>query len=67
VKEKYGNNAELGYMDSRPRISIKIWLRGGDATIGKFKDETPDNVIIESMHIQAKSNHYLADKTAQGG
>jgi hypothetical protein len=38
----------------------------GDATIGKFKDETPGNVITESLHIRAKSYHYvLADKTTK--
>src|SRR6266542_6386787 len=38
----------------------------GDQTVGKFKDETPGNVITESYHIQAKSYHYvLADKTTQ--
>ena len=32
-------------------------------TIGKFKDETLDNIITESMHNRAKFYHYvLADK-----
>src|SRR6185436_10113351 len=35
-------------------------------TIGLYKDETPGNVITESMHIRAKSYHYvLADKTTK--
>src|SRR2546429_5091592 len=35
-------------------------------TIGLFKDETPGNVITESMHIRAKSYHYvLADKSTK--
>jgi hypothetical protein len=35
-------------------------------TIGLFKDETPDNIITESIHIRAKSYHYvLADKTTK--
>src|SRR3954447_11143911 len=35
-------------------------------TIGLFKDETPGNVITESIHIRAKSYHYvLADKSTK--
>src|SRR5271154_4476825 len=35
-------------------------------TIGLFKDKTPGNVITESMHIRAKSYHYiLADKSTK--
>src|SRR6185312_8084594 len=35
-------------------------------TIGLFKDKTPDNVITESYHIQAKSYYYgLADKSTK--
>ncbi|GBB93319.1 hypothetical protein RclHR1_02150006 [Rhizophagus clarus] len=50
VKEKYDNLFNLN----------------GDTTIGKFKDETPGNVITESYHIRAKSYHYvLADKSTQ--
>ena len=35
-------------------------------TIGLFKDETPDSIITESIHIRAKSYHYvLADKSTK--
>ncbi|GES95655.1 hypothetical protein GLOIN_2v1786061 [Rhizophagus clarus] len=38
----------------------------GDQTVGKFKNETPGNIITESYHIRAKSYHYvLADKSTK--
>ncbi|CAG8468425.1 2010_t:CDS:10 [Cetraspora pellucida] len=51
VKEKYGDKAQLGYMDTDSFI---------------FQDETPDSVITESYHIRAKSYHYiLANKSTK--
>src|SRR3989440_3841904 len=77
-KEKYGDKVRLGYMDTDSYF-IKtetadvyrnmaeqpdLFNLNGDQTVGKFKDETPGNVITESFHIRAKSYHYvLADKT----
>src|SRR5271170_3999594 len=78
VKEKYGVKAQLGYMDTDSFIfQVKtediykdmnerpdLFNLNGDPTVGKFKDETPGNVITESFHICAKSYHYvLADKS----
>src|SRR4051812_21219661 len=38
----------------------------GNLTVGKFKNETPANVITEFFHIWAKSYYYvLADKSTQ--
>ncbi|GES87872.1 uncharacterized protein LOC110854461 [Rhizophagus clarus] len=80
VKEKYGNKARLGYMDTDSFIyHVKtediykdmveqpdLFNLNRNTTVGKFKDETPDNVITGSMHIQAKSYHYiLANKTTK--
>jgi hypothetical protein len=80
VKEKYGDKARLGYMDTDSFIyhvetediykdmneRPDIFNLNGDPTVGKFKDETPGNVITESYHIRAKSYHYvLADKSTQ--
>src|SRR5437764_14695252 len=49
-------------MDERP----DLFNLNGDQTVGKFKDETPGNVITESYHIRAKSYHYvLADKSTK--
>ena len=46
-------------MNERP----DLFNLNGDPTVGKFKDETPGNVITESFHIRAKSYHYvLTDK-----
>src|SRR5215216_3883257 len=77
-KEIYGDDVELGYMDTDSYI-IKtktediykdmaerpdLFNLNGDQTVGKFKDETPGNVITESFQIRSKSYHYvLADKT----
>ena len=77
-KEKYGDDVELGYMDTDSYI-IKcktkdiykdmaerpdLFNLNGDQTVGKFKDETPGNVITESFQIRSKSYHYvLVDKT----
>ena len=79
-KEKYGDDVELGYMDTDSFI-IKtktadiykdmaerpdLFNLNGDQTVGKYKDETPDNIITESMHIRPKSYHYvLANKSTQ--
>src|SRR5277367_3303460 len=78
VKEKYGVKAQLGYMDTDSFIfqvetediykdineRPDLFNLNGDPTVGKFKEETPGNVIAESMHIRAKSYHYvLADKS----
>ena len=78
VKEKYGDKARLGYMDTDSYIfetetediyrdmaeRPDLFNLNGDQTVGKFKDETPGNVITESFHIRAKLYHYvLADKS----
>ncbi|RIA93135.1 hypothetical protein C1645_819763 [Glomus cerebriforme] len=78
VKEKYGDKSQLGYMDTDSFIyhvetedvykdmdeRPDLFNLNGDQTVGKFKDETPGNVITESYHIRAKSYHYvLADKS----
>src|SRR5271170_175678 len=78
VKEKYGNNVELGYMDTDSFIfQVKtediykdmaerpnLFDFNDSKTIRLFKDEAPGNVITESFHIRAKSYHYvLADKS----
>ncbi|GBB89789.1 hypothetical protein RclHR1_01660008 [Rhizophagus clarus] len=77
VKERYGDKAKFGYMDTDSNIYYvetediykdmserpDLFNLNGDQTVGKFKDETPGNVITESYHIRAKSYHYvLADK-----
>ena len=77
VKERYGDKAQLGYMDTDSFIfqvetediykdmaeHPDIFDINDSKTIGLYKDETPGNVITESMHIRAKSYHYvLADK-----
>ena len=77
VKERYGNNAQLSYMDTDSFIFQvetediykdmaeypDLFDLNDTKTIGLFKDETPGNVITESFHIRAKSYHYvLADK-----
>ena len=65
VKEKYGNKVKLGYMDTDSFIFIveiediyknmaerpDIFNLDDSKTIGLFKDECPDKVISESMHI----------------
>ena len=78
VKKKYGDKARLGYMDTDSFIyhvetediykdmaeQPDLFNLNRDTTIGKFKDETPDNVITESMHIRSKLYHYvLANKS----
>ncbi|CAG8727741.1 20154_t:CDS:10, partial [Cetraspora pellucida] len=71
IKERYGNNAQLGYKDTDSYLfqveTEDIYKDMEDATtIGKFKNETPDSVITESYHIQAKSYHHaLADKSTK--
>src|SRR5256714_10500463 len=66
VKERYGDKAQLGYMDTDSFIFqieteniYKDMAEHPDLfdakTIGLFKDETPGNVITESFHIRAKS------------
>ncbi|GBC01555.1 hypothetical protein RclHR1_42280001 [Rhizophagus clarus] len=78
VKERYGDNVQLGYMDTDSFIfqvetediykdmaeHPDLFDLNDTKTIGIFKDETPGNVITESFHIRAKSYHYvLADKS----
>ena len=80
VKERYGDKARLGYMDTDSYIfetetediyrdmaeRPDLFNLNRDQTVGKFKDEIPGNVITESYHIRAKSYHYvLADKSTQ--
>ncbi|GBC38338.1 uncharacterized protein LOC107456431 [Rhizophagus irregularis DAOM 181602=DAOM 197198] len=80
VKERYGDNAQLGYMDTDSFIILimtkdvykdmaehpDLFDLNDSKTIGLFKDETPDSVITESFHIRAKSYHYvLADKSTR--
>ena len=80
VKERYGNKAQLGYMDTDSFIfqvetediykdmaeRPDLFDLNDSKTIGLFKDETPGNVITESYHIRAKSYHYvLADKSTK--
>ncbi|GBB94053.1 hypothetical protein RclHR1_22800003 [Rhizophagus clarus] len=80
VKERYGDNAQLGYMDTDSFIILimtediykdmakrpDIFDLNDSKTIGLFKDETPDSVITESFHIRAKSYHYvLANKSTR--
>src|SRR3989337_2450826 len=66
VKERYGDKAKLGYMDTDSNIYYvetediykditeghDLFNLNGDQTVGKFKDETPSNVITESYHIR---------------
>jgi len=73
VKEKYGNKARLGYMDTDSFIyhvetediykdmaeHPDLFDLHDSKTIGLFKDETPGEVITESFHIRAKSYHYI--------
>ena len=80
VKEKYGDSAILGYMDTDGMIfqaetediykdmaeRPDIFNLNGDATIGKFKDETDGNIITESFHLRSKLYHYvLADNSTR--
>src|ERR1700731_4682453 len=72
VKEKYGDKARLGYMDTDSFIyhvetediykdmaeRPDLFNLNGDPTVGKYKDETPGNVIILFMHIRSKLYHY---------
>src|SRR5439155_5239752 len=64
VKERYGNSAQLGYMDTDSFIfqvetediykdiaeRSDLFDLNDSKTIGLFKDETPGNVITESIH-----------------
>ncbi|GBC00482.1 hypothetical protein RclHR1_38750001 [Rhizophagus clarus] len=78
VKERYGDNAQLGYMDTDSFIILimteniykdmakrpDIFDLNDSKTIGLFKNETPDSMITESFHINSKLYHYvLADKS----
>ncbi|GES92963.1 hypothetical protein GLOIN_2v1475812 [Rhizophagus clarus] len=80
VKERYGDNAQLGYMDTDSFIfqvetediykdmaeHPDLFNLNDTKTIGLFKDETLGNVITESFHIRAKSYHYvLANKSTR--
>ncbi|CAG8810663.1 12662_t:CDS:2, partial [Cetraspora pellucida] len=77
VKEKYRNNAKLGYMDTDSFIYLvetkdiykdmterpNMFDLNNSKIIGLFKDKTSGNVITESYHIRTKSYYYvLADK-----
>ena len=78
VKKRYGDKAQLGYMDTDSFIfqvetediykdmaeRPDLFDLNDSKTIGLYKDETPGNMITEFMHIRAKLYHYvLADKT----
>src|SRR3989440_11125198 len=81
VKERYGNNAQLSYMDTDSFIfqvetediykdmaeRPDLFDLNDSKTIGLYKDETPGNVITESIHIRAKLYHYvLAEREPDG-
>ena len=81
VKERYGDNAQLGYMDTDSFIFQvetediykdmaeypDIFDLNDSKTIGLFKDETPGNTISLSTHIRAKLYHYvLAEREPDG-
>src|SRR5271170_3137750 len=73
VKEKYGDNAKLGYMDTDSFIfqtetediykdmaeRPDIFDFTDSKTIGLFKDKCPGKIITESIHIRAKTYHYV--------
>jgi len=73
VKDKYGNKAKLGYMDTDSFIfqtetediykdmaeRPDIFDLNDTKTIGLFKDECPGKVITESFNIRAKTYHYV--------
>ncbi|CAG8449308.1 3563_t:CDS:2 [Cetraspora pellucida] len=80
VKERYGNKAQLGYMDTDSFIfqvetediykdmaeRPDLFDLNDSKTIRLYKDKTPNSVIAESIHIRAKSYHYvLADKSTK--
>src|SRR5207248_736810 len=80
VKERYGDNAQLGYMDTDSfifQVETEDIYKGmaerpdlfdlnNTKTIGLFKDKTLGNVITKFFHIRAKSYHYvLADKSTK--
>ena len=65
VKERYGDKAQLGYKDTDSylfqaetkdiykdmAVRPDLFDLNNSKTIGLFKDETPDSVIAESIHI----------------
>jgi hypothetical protein len=73
VKEKYGDKAKLGYMDTDGMIfevetediykdmaeRPDIFDLNDSKTLGLFKDECPGKIITESIHIRAKTYHYV--------
>src|SRR6185436_13943565 len=73
VKEKYGNKAKLGYMDIDSFIfqtetediykdmaeRSDIFDLDDSKTIDLYKDECPGKIITESIHIRAKTYHYV--------
>jgi hypothetical protein len=73
IKEKYGNKAKLGYMDTDSFIFLTetediykdmaerpdIFDLTDSKTIGLFKDECPGKIITESIHIRAKTYYYV--------
>ncbi|CAH1770938.1 15035_t:CDS:2, partial [Entrophospora sp. SA101] len=80
VKEKYGDKAKLGYMDTDGMIfqtetediykdmaeRPDIFDLTDSKTIGLFKDECPGKIITESIHIRAKTYHYvISDKSTK--
>ena len=81
VKERYGDKAQLGYMNTDSFIfqvetediykdmaeRPDLFDLNDSKTIGLYKDETPGNVITESIHIRAKLYHYvLAERESDG-
>src|SRR5688500_8214824 len=80
VKERYGDKAQLGYMDTDSFIfqvetediykdmaeRPDLFDLNDTKSTGRYKDEPPGNVSTESMHIRAKLSHYvLADKSTK--
>src|SRR5438128_1423908 len=73
VKEKYGDKAKLGYMDTNSFIfqtetediykdmaeRPDIFDLNDSKTLGLVKDECPGKIITESIHIRAKTYHYV--------
>ena len=71
MKERYGDKVQLGYMDTDSFIFLvetediykdmaeypDIFALSGDVTIGKFKDETPGNVITDRKSTRLNSSH----------
>lgn len=80
VKKQYGNNAQLGYIDTDSfifQVQIEdiykdmaecpdLFDFNDSKTIGLFKNKTTGNVITKLFYIWAKSYHYvLTDKSTK--